>query len=113
MAGGGVAEQRYAALVLSAVESVPPGRVTTYGAGAEQLRAATGRGGPRQVARVMALEGGAVPWWRCVRADGTLPEHLAGRARVEWLVEGTPRLGTGAVDLRAALVEPTLAPGPD
>ncbi len=110
---GGVASDGHAALVLSVVERVPPGRVTTYGAVAELLRDVTGRGGPRQVARVMALEGTAVPWWRCVRADGTLPAHLVGRAEAEWAAEGTPRLGSGAVDLRAAFVEPTYVPGHD
>jgi alkylated DNA nucleotide flippase Atl1 len=44
----------------------------TYGDVAEWLE----EGGPRQVGRVMALYGGAVPWWRVVRADGALlPGH--------------------------------------
>jgi len=98
--------ERYAAFVLSCVEQVPAGRVTTYGAVAELLRELTGTGGPRTVARVMATEGAPVPWWRCVRADGTLPEHLAGRARTEHLLEGTPLRPDGRVDLRGAFVEP-------
>ena len=56
----------YAELVLSVVERIPPGRVATYGDIAEIV----GRGGPRQVGQVMALQGGGVPWWRVVRADG-------------------------------------------
>lgn len=110
MSEGGEARERYAALVLSCVEQVPRGRVTTYGAVAAVLREITGGGGPRQVARVMAAEGAAVPWWRCVRADGTVPEHLAGAARVEWLVESTPRTSGSWVDLREAFVA---APTPD
>ena len=52
--------------VLAAVEAIPPGRVLSYGDVAELI----GRGGPRQVGRIMATLGGAVPWWRVVRADG-------------------------------------------
>ncbi|MGW5674450.1 MGMT family protein [Streptomyces sp. NPDC003860] len=62
----------YAERVLDVTEQIPPGRVMTYGDIAEWL----GEGGPRQVGRVMALYGGAVPWWRVVRSDGTLlPGH--------------------------------------
>lgn len=57
----------YAERVLEVAERIPPGRVMTYGDVAEWL----GVGGPRQVGRVMALYGGAVPWWRVVRADGS------------------------------------------
>lgn len=86
---GGVSEEHmpdYAEKVLAVTEGIPPGRVMTYGDVAEWL----GEGGPRQVGRVMALYGGAVPWWRVVRADGgLLPGHeleALGRYRAE----GTP-----------------------
>lgn len=95
----------YAEAVLSLVERVPRGRVTTYGAVADALHDELG-GGPRNVARVMAGSGGGVPWWRCVRADGTLPEHLLGDARQAWLEEGTPLRPSGAVDVRAVLWVP-------
>ncbi|MGK5639662.1 MGMT family protein [Streptomyces sp. URMC 126] len=81
----------YAERVLSVAEIIPPGRVMTYGDVAEWL----GEGGPRQVGRVMALYGGAVPWWRVVRADGVL---LPGRERValgHYREEGTPLRITG------------------
>src|SRR4051794_36962480 len=55
----------FAALVLDVVDRVPPGQVTTYGDVAEYL----GQGGPRQVGAVLAEHGGAVAWWRVVRAD--------------------------------------------
>ncbi|MFF7334260.1 MGMT family protein [Streptomyces sp. NPDC090306] len=62
----------YAERVLDVAERIPPGRVMTYGDVAEWLE----EGGPRQVGRVLALYGSAVPWWRVVRADGTLlPGH--------------------------------------
>jgi alkylated DNA nucleotide flippase Atl1 len=64
----------YASRVLDVAESIPPGRVMSYGDIAEYL----GEGGPRQVGRVMALWGGGVPWWRVVHADGSL---LAGHER--------------------------------
>jgi alkylated DNA nucleotide flippase Atl1 len=44
-----------------------------------------------------------VPWWRVVRADGTLPPSHGDRARQAYLEEGTPLRSSGAVDLRAAL----------
>lgn len=59
--------ERFTERVLSLVESIPAGRVMSYGA----IAAAIGHGGPRQVARVMARDGGAVPWWRVVHADGS------------------------------------------
>ena len=63
---------QYAERVLEVAELIPPGRVMTYGDVAEWLE----EGGPRQVGRVMALYGGAVAWWRVVRADGALlPGH--------------------------------------
>ena len=62
----------YAERVLDVADRIPPGRVMTYGDVAEWLE----EGGPRQVGRVMALYGGAVPWWRVIRADGVLlPGH--------------------------------------
>ncbi|WP_320778302.1 MGMT family protein [Streptomyces sp. CRN 30] len=76
----------YAERVLDVAELIPPGRVMTYGDVAEWL----GEGGPRQVGRVMALYGGAVPWWRVVRADGVFlaghEQDLLGHYRAE----GTP-----------------------
>lgn len=76
----------YAEEVLATAERVPPGRVMTYGDVAEYL----GRGGPRQVGRVMALYGGAVPWWRVVRADGELLPGHELQALAHYRAEGTP-----------------------
>ncbi|MFD7381985.1 MGMT family protein [Streptomyces anulatus] len=76
----------YAERVLDVADLIPPGRVMTYGDIAEWL----GEGGPRQVGRVMALYGSAVPWWRVVRSDGTLlPAHEL-RALDHYRAEGTP-----------------------
>lgn len=91
--------EEYVERVLSLVERVPWGRVTTYGLIAE----AVGRGGPRQVGAVMASYGGPVPWWRVVRADGTLPDSHGPEARQAYLEEGTPLRPSGAVDIRRAV----------
>ena len=79
------------------------------------MRTATGMD-PRQVGRVMATYGAAVAWWRVVRADGTLPEHLRARAREHYLEEATPlrsRLDHDLrVDTRAAAYEVHGSVGP-
>lgn len=87
----------YAERVLEVAELIPSGRVMTYGDVAEWL----GEGGPRQVGRVMALYGGAVPWWRVVRADGALLPGHELRALGHYRDEGTPLRETG----RAASAE--------
>jgi alkylated DNA nucleotide flippase Atl1 len=76
----------YAERVLDVAERIPPGRVMTYGDVAEWLE----EGGPRQVGRVMALYGGAVPWWRVVRSDGVLLPGHELRALGHYRAEGTP-----------------------
>ena len=90
----------YVEAVLSLVEQVPAGRVTTYGAVAD----AVGVGGPRQVGQVMALHGGSVPWWRVVRADGRPPDCHDGEALRLHRAEGTPLRPSGRVDLAVAFV---------
>jgi alkylated DNA nucleotide flippase Atl1 len=94
-----VDHEDYVEAVLSLVERIPRGRVTTYGVIAE----AVGRGGPRQVGRVMATYGGSVPWWRVVRADGGLPLCHDGESRARHLDEGTALRASGRVDLAAAM----------
>lgn len=101
----------HAELVLRCVEAVPPGCVTTYGSIAEAVGEVLGGGGPRQVGAVMAREGGGVPWWRVVRADGSLPPSHDHRAAHEYRVEGTPVRPSGRVDLSKAFVVARL-PGP-
>lgn len=98
----------YVERVLSLVEQIPAGRATTYGLIAE----AVGRGGPRQVGRVMAMYGGAVPWWRVVRADGSLPEAHQREALPHYRSEETPLRGSIReaaslrIDLQAAVWVP-------
>ena len=80
---------------------VPPGRVLSYGDVAELL----GAGGPRQAGAAMAAAPADLPWWRILRADGTLPEGLAARAAPHWDAEGTPRRGA-RIDMAAARWQP-------
>jgi alkylated DNA nucleotide flippase Atl1 len=98
--------EEYVELVLSCVERVPRGRVTTYGAIAEVVGAVAGGGGPRLVGSVMASYGGPVPWWRVVRADGSLPPSHEVDARPYYLEEGTPLRPSGSVDIRRAFWRP-------
>ncbi|WP_251056310.1 MGMT family protein [Streptomyces sp. ISL-94] len=92
----------YAERVLDAAERIPPGRVMTYGDVAEWIA----EGGPRQVGRVMALYGGAVPWWRVVRADGVPLPGSERRALEHYRAEATPLRTTAAgeprLDMRRA-----------
>ena len=98
--------EEYAERVLQCVESVPPGRVTTYGAIAEVVGELLGGGGPRQVGSVLAQHGGPVPWWRVVRADGSPPPCHPGEAPGRYLEEGTPLRPSGKVDLARAFWRP-------
>jgi alkylated DNA nucleotide flippase Atl1 len=102
---GGVPEDapgdlpEYAAAVLDVVDLVPPGQVVTYGDIAEYL----GQGGPRQVGAVMAAWGGAVAWWRVLKADGSPPPGHEAQALRHYRAEGTPLRPAGnRVDLRHA-----------
>ena len=96
----------FAERVLDVVERIPPGKVMSYGDVAEFL----GAGGPRQVGRVMATQGGGVPWWRVLRADGTVVPELQERAFAQYAREGTPLKGS-KVDMRAARWEGDLITG--
>lgn len=81
--------------ILACVESIPPGRVMTYGDVAEYV----GSRAPRMVGRVLAMDGGSVPWHRVLRADGTFADHLRGEQRQRLIAEGV-RVSDGRVDLR-------------
>ena len=88
--------------VVSVVESVPEGRVMSYGS----VAAAVGSRSSRGVGKVMAHAGSDLPWWRIVKASGHAPEGHGQRALEQWRAEGTPlrwsRTGTVRVDLERA-----------
>jgi alkylated DNA nucleotide flippase Atl1 len=82
--------------VFDVVETIPPGRVSTYGAIGRLVGV-----GPRRVARALSGGGGAaVPWHRVVRADGTAAEPVRVRQLELLAGEGVPLRGS-RVDLGA------------
>ena len=93
------AEQR----VLAAIRAIPEGFVRTYGD--------VSPGAPRFAGQVLRrTHDPALPWWRVVRADGSLAVGAGQRARLE--EEGVPFL-TGEparVDLRVARMVGTAGP---
>ena len=107
-AGGDDLEDDYTEAVLSLVEQIPPGRVMTYGAIADYI----GRGGPRQVGRVMSHDGGGVPWHRVVNAAGRLVPGSEREALRRHHAEGTPLRGPDRdhIDLRVAAWSPPALP---
>jgi alkylated DNA nucleotide flippase Atl1 len=82
--------------VFDAVERIPPGRVSTYGAIGRLVGV-----GPRRVARALSSGGGgAVAWYRVVRADGSVAEPVRVRQLELLAGEGVPMRG-GRVVLSA------------
>lgn len=73
-------EERFAAVV----GDLAVGEVVSYG---EVARRAGRRGAARAVGAFLARHGGDLPWWRVVRADGSLavhkPREQARRLRAE------------------------------
>jgi alkylated DNA nucleotide flippase Atl1 len=87
--------------VLDVVDTIPPGRVMSYGDIAEYL----GEGGPRQVGRVMSQWGGGVAWWRVIHSDGTPAPGHDRAALGHYRKESTPLRSADSpvrVDMRRA-----------
>ncbi len=80
--------QEYTEAVLALVESIPPGRVMSYGAIADALYDRFQRGSARRVGTIMAQSGGGVPWHRVVAGNGRLPPGHEVRARRLLAAEG-------------------------
>lgn len=82
--------------VLAAVRRIPEGMVATYGD--------ISPGAPRVAGSVLAtVHENGLPWWRVVRADGSLTQGARQRALL--LAEEVPfRSGGTRVDMRAARV---------
>jgi methylated-DNA-protein-cysteine methyltransferase related protein len=79
--------------VLDRVRSIPEGFVRTYGD--------VSPGAPRLAGTVLRLTAEPVPWWRVVRADGTLAKGERQAALLR--DEGVPFRGR-RVDLAAARI---------
>jgi methylated-DNA-protein-cysteine methyltransferase related protein len=81
--------------VLERVREIPPGFVRTYGD--------VSPGAPRFAGSVLfATDEPDLPWWRVVRADGSLAK--GARQRAHLLAEGVPFRGE-KVDMQAARIE--------
>ncbi|WP_433828277.1 MGMT family protein [Actinoplanes sp. CA-015351] len=85
--------EEYVEQVLTLVESIPEGRVMSYGGIADTLAEGSGRNSPRQVGTIMARHGGGVPWHRVVNSAGRLPPGNEREARARLLAEGVPMRG--------------------
>jgi alkylated DNA nucleotide flippase Atl1 len=72
--------------VLAVVESIPEGRVMSYG----DVAAAIGTRAARGVGQVMAYYGSQSPWWRVVRASGHPAVDHETQALEHFRAEGTP-----------------------
>ncbi len=81
--------------VFDVVERIPPGRVSSYGAIGRLVGV-----GPRRVARALSSGGGAVPWYRVLRADGSAAEPVRVRQLELLAGEGVP-IRDGRVDMSA------------
>ena len=79
--------------VLERVRAIPEGFVRTYGDLCPQA--------PRFTGTVLRTTTADVPWWRVVRADGSLAKGERQRARLD--AEGVPFVGA-RVDLRVARI---------
>ena len=86
---------------LEVVESIPPGRVMTYG----DVAAAIGSRAARAVGTVMSHYGSDLAWWRVIRASGHPAVGHESRALEHYRAEATPLKWSGdvfRVDLGAA-----------
>lgn len=80
------AAEHFVEAVLDVVDSIPAGRVMTYG----DIASVLGSRASRAVGQVMALSGSNVPWWRVIRASGLPPIGHEDRALEHYRREGTP-----------------------
>jgi methylated-DNA-protein-cysteine methyltransferase-like protein len=81
--------------ILDRIAAIPEGFVRTYGD--------LSPGAPRLTGTVLRIHDDArVPWWRVVRADGSLAK--GDRQRQRLFDEGVPFTRSGKVDLRVARI---------
>jgi alkylated DNA nucleotide flippase Atl1 len=96
--------------ILSIVQSIPAGRVTTYGAIADQVEGASAR----SVGRALKANGHDAPWWRVVTAAGRPAPGVEHVARERYAREHTPLTtgenGSYSVDLAKAFWSDTSTP---
>lgn len=111
MAASASPGHEFALDVLDLVDSIPPGRVLSYG----DLAAMLGSRASRAVGSVLRQSGTGHPWWRVLRAGGHPPTGNEARAHEHYVAEATPlvRTSTGCgyrVDYAVARWIPTEPP---
>lgn len=77
------------------VVDLAPGEVVSYG---EVARRAGQRGAARAVGSFLAEHGGDLPWWRVVRADGSLAVHKPSEQARRLREEGVEVISNRVVD---------------
>ena len=77
------------------VADLAVGEVVSYG---EVARRAGRRGAARAVGGFLALHGADLPWWRVVRADGSLAVHKRAEQARRLRAEGVEVTGGCVVD---------------
>ena len=92
--------------VLAVVDSIPPGRVMTYG----EVAAVLGSRAARMVGQIMAHYGSDVPWWRVVRASGQPPANHEQIALPHYRAEATPLVDGDATAYRIDLSTARFSP---
>lgn len=92
--------------VLEVVDSIPPGRVMTYG----DVAAAVGSRAARAVGQVMSHYGHDVAWWRVIRSNGHAAVDKEARALDNFRAEDTPLLWSTSGDFRVDLTHARWAP---
>lgn len=93
------APSQFAVAVMDVVESIPPGRVMTYGDVADFL----GAGGARAVGHVLSLHGYQLPWQRVILATGYPAPGHEREAIALLRAEGCPLVAAGdRIDLARA-----------
>ncbi|KQM59083.1 MGMT family protein [Agreia sp. Leaf210] len=111
MASPAAAGHEFALDVLDLVDSIPVGRVLSYG----DLAAMLGSRASRAVGTVLRQSGSGHAWWRVLRSGGHPPVGHEARAYEHYIVEETPlvRTATGCgyrVDYAVARWIPTEPP---
>ena len=88
--------------ILAIVESIPVGRVMTYGSIADHIEGASAR----SVGHALKTNGHHAPWWRVVNASGRPAPGAERAAHQHFSEENTPLAqhhdGTYSVDLALA-----------
>jgi methylated-DNA-protein-cysteine methyltransferase-like protein len=102
---GGTSSPDPALAVLDVIDSIPAGRVMSYG----DIAQCVGLSSARQVGQILGRHGHEVPWQRVVMADGSPAPHHAREQLAQLRADGTPLKGS-RVDMAQARWQPEVPP---